>query len=74
MKKTEKKKQEYKAKHNIYLSGNRLSENQIIIRGNKLNLRWFESCLLIWSDKDDKNPKAKRILELIEDELKKENA
>ena len=61
-----------KARHNIYLSGNKLTENQIIIRGNKLNLRWFNKCILVWSDKDNKEPLPKKFLEIIENALNKD--
>jgi hypothetical protein len=58
------------ARHNIYLSGNQLSDNVIIIKGNRLNLRWFDKCILVWSDEDSVFPIPKKLLEIIEEALK----
>jgi hypothetical protein len=61
-----------KRRSNIELFG-KLTENHITIKGNKLNLRWFDRCILIWSDEDNKKPLPKGILEIVEETLKKEN-
>ena len=53
-------------KYNIDFATN-VTDNTIIIEGNKLNFSWFNNCILIWSDKDNKNPLPKKILEILKE-------
>jgi len=50
--------------------GDAVSNNHISVRGKKLNLRWFDRCILIWSDEDDEEPLPKKCLEAVEEALK----
>ena len=58
-----------KRKNNIELFG-KLTDNYITIKGNKLNLRWFDKCILIWSDENKSGNLPKKFLEIIEKEIK----
>jgi hypothetical protein len=60
-------------RHNIYLSGEEIDIEFVKIKGNNLNLRWFDKCILVWSDNDNKNPTPKALLEIIEEALKIKN-
>lgn len=58
-------------KHNIEIFGI-LTDNHITIKGNKLNLRWFDDCILVWSDKNNREPLPKKFLEIIEEVIEKD--
>lgn len=58
-----------KRKNNIELWG-KLTDNNIIIKGNKLNLRWFDKCILVWSDKNESGNLPKNFLDIIEKSIK----
>ena len=57
-----------KRKSNLELWG-RLTNHHITIKGNKLNLRWFDKCLLIWSEEYGREQIPKKALEIVEDAL-----
>jgi len=57
-----------KRKHNIQLSG-KITDNHITIKGNKLNLRWFNKCILVWSDENKSGNLPKKFLEIIEEAI-----
>lgn len=52
-------------KNNIELFG-KLTDNHITIKGKKLNLRWFDKCILVWSDENNSGNLPKKFLEIIE--------
>lgn len=56
-------------KPNIQL-GYKLTNKKIIIEGRNLNLRWFDRCILVWSDKSKTGNLPKHFLEIIEKALK----
>ena len=58
-----------KRKNNIELFG-KLTDNHITIKGNNLNLRWFDKCILVWSDKNKSGNLPKKFLEIIENAIK----
>ena len=55
-----------KRQHNIYISDEGDNESKVVIKGNNLNLRWFEDSIIIWSGK--KNMSI-ILLEAIEEHL-----
>jgi len=59
-----------KRKRNIELFG-KLTDNHITIKGNKLNSRWFDGCILVWSDANKSGNLPKKFLETIEEAIKK---
>ena len=48
----------------------KLTDSHITIKGNKLNLRWFDKCILVWSEENGKEQLPKKFLEIIEEEIK----
>ena len=60
-----------KRKLNIELFG-KLTDNHITIKGNKLNYRWFDKCILVWSDENTSENFPKKFLKVIQKTISKE--
>jgi len=57
-----------KRRHNIYLSDEMKDNTKVVIKGNNLNLRWFNKSIIVWSGKKDL---PVELLEIIEKTLVK---
>jgi hypothetical protein len=63
------KEKKIKRQHNIYLSDEGDNETKIVIKGNNLDLRWFNNAIIVWSGEKDI---AVKVLEIVEKTLKEE--
>jgi len=59
-----------KRRHNIYLSDEGDCTTKVVIKGNNLNLRWFNKSIIVWSGEKDL---PVRILEIVKKVLDKQN-
>ncbi len=66
------KQKKHKSKHDIYLSDEMKDDTKIVIKGNKLNLRWFDKAILVWSEKNGQCL-PKKFLEIIEKVLEEDS-
>lgn len=56
-----------KSKHDIYLSDEGKDDNKYVIKGNKLNCRWVDRCIIVWSEQDGQ-PDFIKLLNRMENE------
>lgn len=59
-----------KYKHNIFLDD--IKSSKISIKGNRLNLKWFDSCVIVFSDLDKDKQFLLELLNKLDIELSKE--